>query len=256
MHLAETVIEKERLYARARDHERALQQLSRRMMEMSEETLQHVARDLHDHLGQSLTAVRMEVGLIERQLSAENQQRNQLESVRRQLGSLLQTVRDLSRLLRPPVLDDLGLVPALQTLVDNFLRQSEIAVAVETSGSNRRLPHAIEVAIYRVVQEALANIARHSQAQSGTIRLEFGGDLVSLRITDNGQGFDVEQQERSGHFGIGLIGMRERVAAHGGELIVASDPATGTRLDLRIPVPPEAPRLKGHDGQDSNVASG
>ena len=256
VHLADMVREKESLYARARDHERALQQLSRRMMQMSEETLQHVARDLHDDLGQSLTAVRMEVGLIERQMSAENQQRGQLESVRRQLGSLLQTVRDLSRLLRPPVLDDLGLVPALQTLVEHFMRQSEIAIALEISGSNRRLPNAIEVALYRVVQEALANIARHSHAESGKIRLEFGGDLVSLRITDNGQGFDVEQQERSGHFGIGLIGMRERVAAHGGELIVASDPASGTRLDLRIPVPPDTARLKGRDGQDSSVASG
>lgn len=101
-HLAATVREKEGLYARAVDHERALQQLSRRMMQMSEETLQQVARDLHDDLGQSLTAVRMEVGLIERQLSAQNPQRDQLEAVRHQLGGLLQTVRDLSRLLRPP----------------------------------------------------------------------------------------------------------------------------------------------------------
>jgi signal transduction histidine kinase len=254
--LAATVREKERLYARALDHERALQQLSRRMMQMSEETLQQVARDLHDHLGQSLTAVRMEVGLIERQLSDHVRQRDQLGSVRRQLGSLLQSVRDLSRLLRPPVLDDLGLVPALQSLVERFMQQSEIAISLDTAGTPRRLPNALEVALYRVVQEALANIARHSMAKSGTIRLEFAEDLVSLRITDNGQGFDVEQQERSGHFGIGLVGMRERVAAHGGELIVASDRATGTKLDLRIPVPPGAAPTKERNGQDKSVASG
>jgi signal transduction histidine kinase len=234
--LAEMVREKERLYARSVAHEQALSHLSRRMMQVSEETLQQVARDLHDHLGQSLTAFRMEVGFIERGMPPASSQRGQLESVRRQLGGLLQAVRDLSQVLRPPVLDDLGLVPALQSLVGKFIQQSQINIMLNAPNPTPRLPHAIELALYRVVQEALTNIARHSQAQSGNIELELLPKIVSLQITDDGRGFDVDQYRQNGNTGTGLTGMRERIAAHGGELTVESHPQTGTRLRLSIPL--------------------
>jgi signal transduction histidine kinase len=196
----------------------------------------------------------MEVGLVEREIDGSNPQRQRLESVRRQLGVLLQAVRDLSQLLHPPALDDLGLVPALQSLVGKFMQQSQIEIMLKTPENPPRLPHAIELAVYRVVQEALTNMARHSRARTGAIELATEANAVRLRIADDGCGFDPEQQRRSANSGTGLTGMRERIAAHGGELEVESRPQAGTRLQIMIPL--NAPQLitKEHDDEDPHAA--
>jgi signal transduction histidine kinase len=147
------------------------------------------------------------------------------------VGRALAQVRDLSNLLRPSVLDDLGLVPALRALADDFATRTRIALTLDLEGADRRLPPDLEVVIYRVVQEALTNVARHAGATEAQVRIESDDREVQLYVDDNGRGAAEDASPN-----MGWLGMRERVTALGGQLAIGKSTAGGVRLDARMPI--------------------
>ncbi len=195
-----------------------LEQLTRLLLRVQEDERRRIARELHDEAGQVLTAVKIELEL----------------DGRREAGALvgraLAQVRDLSNLLRPSVLDDLGLVAALRALADDFAQRTRIAAVLDLDGHARRLSPDVEVVIYRVVQEALTNVARHAQASEVRVRLASDDGEVHLAIEDDGRG---APENASPH--LGWLGMRERVTAVGGTLTMAPRPPRGLRVDAHIP---------------------
>jgi signal transduction histidine kinase len=234
--LADALREKDQLYHASLQHQQHLQRLSRKMMQVSEATMRRLARELHDDLGQALTAVKMDLGLIDRHLPPDSPVRSHVREARERIGTLLQSVRNLSQLLRPAVLDDLGLIPAMQSYVASFEQRTQIHVTLESPSDDTRLPRPLEVTLYRVLQEALTNVARHAHAQHVIVRLHAGSDAVRLQISDDGCGFDAARLLHSppaGH-GMGVIGMRERVATYNGLFSIDSRPGTGTRVDLSV----------------------
>jgi signal transduction histidine kinase len=199
-----------------------LEQLTRLLLRAQEDERRRIARELHDEAGQVLTAVKIELDL----------------EGRREAGALvgraLAQVRDLSNLLRPSVLDDLGLVAALHALANDFSTRTRIETDVVLDGATRRLPPDIEVVIYRVVQEALTNIAKHAQASRATVRLSLAGTHAALSVEDDGRGLSAETGQ-DGNPHLGWLGMRERVTGVGGSLTIGAGAQGGVRLDAFIP---------------------
>jgi signal transduction histidine kinase len=215
-----------------------LQQLSTRLMEIQEEERTRLSRELHDEIGQTLATLRLEISRAE---SLPNKRlpeiRERLASARVLAEKTVQTVRDICSLLRPTLLDDLGLGPALQWQVEEFTRRTGVACAFDEEGLEDALPEAVRTCVYRVLQESLHNCEKHAGATTASVSIRQASGVVTIRIEDNGCGFELEPKgarQRAARFG--LLGMRERAAALGGALDVNSAPGAGTRLVLRLPV--------------------
>lgn len=250
--LAITVREKERLYRTSLKQQAELRRLSQRMMRVSERTMRRVARELHDDLGQALTAVKMDLGMIERQMDGDTAMRARVREARDQIAVVLQEVRNLSQLLRPAVLDDLGLVPAVQSYIAHFSKRTGIPVELDAPRAGTRLPNPLEVALYRVIQEILTNVARHAGARHVNVRLQIDAEAARLVIDDDGRGFDAARFFRRPprDHGMGIIGMRERIATYGGEFAMESRPGAGTRVELSIPLNVPVDDLEDEYGED------
>jgi two-component system, NarL family, sensor histidine kinase UhpB len=214
----------------------------RRLNELLEEEARRIAHALHDDAGQLLVSVHL--ALQEASGGLSPRARLRLEKVRLPLEEIEKQLRRLSHELRPTVLDDLGLVPALEFLGQGVAARNGVAITVE--GPRTRLPPAIETALYRVAQEALRNAIKHSRANRVDIRLAVESKGVTCSIRDDGRGFDVAAvMDRRGDRGLGLIGMRERLNAVDGEFNIHSAPGRGT--EIRIVVP-----LGDHDANSSS----
>lgn len=207
--------ERDRLAARTAE----LEQLTRLMLRVQEDERRRLARDLHDEAGQVLSAVKIELELDGRHEAGAL------------VGRALAQVRDLSNLLRPSALDDLGLVPALHALADDVAARARLPVDVQADDAGRQLPPDVEVAIYRVVQEALTNIVRHAGATHATVRLARQDHVVSVHVEDDGRGIAEADEPQ-----LGLLGMRERVTALGGQVEVGRSASGGVRVAARIPL--------------------
>lgn len=221
-----------------------LQQLSARLLEIEEEGRRNLSRELHDEIGQALALLQIEISHAQNQLPAHPEAaRERLRRARQLAEQTVQTVRDISLLLRPPLLDDLGLTPALQYQLEGFLRRSGVACEFVEEGVSDQLPDIVKTCVYRVVQEALHNCEKHSGARNVRVRVrQFAGSLVA-EVEDDGKGFQLNEQGMpSRSRGLGLLGMRERVAIAGGALSIDSAPGRGTRITLRIPVTVPAPK--------------
>lgn len=253
--LEELVHAKESAYRESVRHQANLRDLSRRMMQTSEDTMRRLVRELHDDLGQALTAVRMDLGMIDRELPAGSPLHARVGEARDQIAAILQSVRNLSQLLRPPVLDDLGLAAAVQWYVGRFRDRTDIDVDLTVRTPETRLPRPIEVALYRILQEALTNVSRHAQARHVAVGLVVDETSAALTVADDGTGFEVGNptHDPSAAPGTGILGMRERVATHGGRFEVRSEPGKGTTVELTIPV--TAPEHTGEShGDDPRLA--
>ncbi len=226
------------LFETARRHGAELQRLSQMREQLQEESLRSLSRELHDGVGQVLTAVKMDLGSIERAQDLEAPAlRSRLREVREQVTELLQEVRTMSQLLRPSMLDDFGLVPTLQWLVEKFAARTSLRVDLRTPPPETRLPPPIEVLFYRVTQEALTNVVNHAKARRVEVELALHDGQATLVIADDGIGFDVERFRRKPAVGgLGLLGMRERVAHYGGHIDIRSRPQAGVRITLTIPI--------------------
>ncbi len=235
--------ELERLYAALQEKEAMRAQLLKQAIMAQEDERARLSRELHDEIGQMLTAVQLGLDRFDRSLPVEDAAaRERLDRVRSLTEQTLADVRRVIAALRPGVLDQLGLAPALGWVADHTLRPLGIDVTIETTGLADRLPGELEITLFRVAQEAMNNVARHSRAGHLTIRLAQAGDQVTMTLADDGVGFTAaeltaakggEEQSR----GLGLAGMQERAFLAGGQVTVNSVPGRGTTIQVIVPVP-------------------
>jgi signal transduction histidine kinase len=213
-----------------------LHRLSARVISVQEEERRRIARELHDEVGQALSAVNLELTAAQQYLQRTGTNSDSLREARLLADGALRSVRDLSQLLHPSVLEDLGLSAALQSFLNGFGRRTGTTVAFHDDGTLARLTPEAELTIYRIVQEAMTNIARHASAKRVEIRLAEADGFVSVVVEDDGVGFDARDVERPGRQGgLGLLGMRERVSQLDGTVRIDSGFGRGTRLEVSIP---------------------
>jgi signal transduction histidine kinase len=204
--------------------------LSLRLVRVQEAELRHVARELHDEIGQLLTVLRL---ALEMALQSPGDQTAHLLEAKSHANTLTSLVRELSRNLRPSMLDNLGILPTLPWLFARFSTQTSIQVVFEHSGiDSKRFSREVETAVYRVAQEALTNVARHAQIDIVTVRLWSNDKTLGIQIEDHGVGFDSTLRTGDSN---GLNGMRERVMLLGGRFTVETSPGSGTRLMAELP---------------------
>ncbi|MDE3091110.1 MAG: sensor histidine kinase, partial [Chloroflexota bacterium] len=205
-----------------------------RLVEVQEQERRDIARELHDEIGQSLTGLKVlletQNGLLEEKVASD------LRNAQALVGELVRKVRDLSLDLRPAMLDDLGLLPALGWYLERYTAQTRVQVTFKHTGvERRRFAPAVETAAYRIVQEALTNVARHAGVGAATVRLWANPDMLGVQIEDQGKGFDSAATLAQGETS-GLTGMRERTILLGGDLTIESAPERGTRLTAELPL--------------------
>jgi signal transduction histidine kinase len=205
--------------------------LSRRLFQIQEDERRHLARELHDQLGQALTAAKIDLQAARLEERAIVRRLDDSIAI---IERLLQQVRQLSLELRPPLLDDLGLVPALRWYLDQQAQRADLRVEFFADPALERIDAAIETACFRVAQEALTNVVRHARARTVSVELDRTPEVLHLVVRDDGIGFDVATAQQGAS--LGLLGMRERVALVGGELDCKSAPDRGTEVHAFFPV--------------------
>ncbi|HEV2130286.1 MAG TPA: ATP-binding protein [Longimicrobiaceae bacterium] len=213
---------------------RRLRDIAARALEAEEEERKRIARELHDDTAQRLAALLLRIR-IARSASDPAARDALLEELRAELGDTLEGVRRFARGLRPPALEELGLVPALEANARRLEDSAGLRVSIEADPLEGLLSPQAELALYRIVQEALSNAARHAKAERAHVRLARTGGGVTATVEDDGQGFSVtEVMAREGR-GLGLFGMQERAAYLGGSVEIGSRPGAGTRVRAEIP---------------------
>jgi signal transduction histidine kinase len=215
-----------------------MEQLSARLLELEEEGRRRLSRELHDEIGQTLAVLEIEISHAQ-SLTVDSQPaiRDRLRRARELAGKTVQTVRDISLLLRPALLDDLGLTPALQWLLEDFERRSGVACEFSEEGVQDLLPDSVKTCVYRVVQEALHNCEKHAEASQVRVVVRQSADHIHVEMDDNGRGLELNTKGMPGrNAGLGILGMRERAARVGGVLALESSPGRGTRISLQIPL--------------------
>ncbi len=215
-----------------------LRWLLAKTINMQEAERARIARDMHDSVVQLVTAVRYELLAAKAAAGGElTGSEDKLNTAERVLDELEKEIRRAIYDLHPPILDTVGLGPALLRYVKNFQQLSGIACELQACGAPYRLPSATEIAVFRMVEQALQNVAAHAKAESATIQMDYGIDTLSVTVQDNGQGFDYDGWMK-GHEGthLGLLGMRERIQNMGGTLQVWSEPGEGTRVTFQLPI--------------------
>jgi signal transduction histidine kinase len=235
-------IENARLWEGLQRRDRLRSQFLEQAMIAQEEERKRIARELHDQIGQTLTSLLLWLRALEDETgdsAALTISPPQLQDLKTIVADTLDDVRDLALGLRPSVLDDLGLVPAVQRTVRTFDARHALAIDFQTVGlEGVRLPSAVETALYRIVQEALTNVARHASARRVSLLLEARAGAVTVIVEDDGHGFDVERLMRGSadERCLGLYDMRERAELLGGTLTIESAPGTGTTVFVEVPI--------------------
>lgn len=210
--------------------------LSRQLFHIQEEERRHLARELHDEIGQTLTAAKINLKIIESEVPAKIAGR--LDDSVQLLDRLLTQVRELSLDLRPPLLDELGLVPTLRWLVDHQAQRAGLRVTFDANLDGLEIEPDVQTTCFRVAQEALTNIIRHSGAKNVAVELRHELDRLTLSVRDDGAGFDpaVIQQRTAPDFTLGLVSMKERALLVGGGFEVHSAPGQGTEIRAWFPL--------------------
>jgi signal transduction histidine kinase len=216
-----------------------LQHLSARLLEIQENERKRLSRELHDEIGQTLTALRIEISHAHALVSHNGPAaRERLERARDLAERTVRTVRDISLLLRPSLLDDLGLSPALQSLAEEFTRRTNTPCELHEEGVRETLPDVVKTCVYRVVQEALNNVQKHAAARSVRIHVQQAATELTVQVVDDGRGWVATGSEGVRAGKLGILGMRERASILGGSLVFQSTPGVGSTIELRVPVEP------------------
>ncbi len=239
LHHAESLErEADRRHAEVEQTKGELQQLSARLLEVEEEGRRRLSRELHDEIGQTLALLQIQITNAQSALEGHpTVLREQLQRARSLVEKTVQTVRNISLLLRPALLDDLGLVPALQFQLEDFSRRSGIAAEFAEEDVAEQLPDAVKTCVYRIVQEALHNCEKHSGASKVRLEVRQSQGALTVAVEDNGRGFQLNEKRMPRQTtGLGLLGIRERAANAGGSLVIDSKPGSGARIALRIPL--------------------
>lgn len=220
-------------------HRKELQLLSERIVLIQEEERKNLSRELHDQTGQALVALKTNLGIIDQLLPEyAHDARHRLRKSKQLLDKTMEEVRSLSFRLRPPMLDDLGLVPTIRSYSRDFTARTKIAVNLISNIKDKRLQSDLALSLYRMVQEALTNVVKHSDAKTVQINVYHEDSELILSIKDDGKGFDIEKIRQDGvnEHGVGLLGMRERFTSIGAEFQILSKEGEGTKLTARCQV--------------------
>ncbi len=217
--------------------EERLRHLSQQLVSSQEQERKSLSRELHDEIGQLLTALRMELGNLERSRATGGGETDpHLDQAKKLAESTLRTTRDIAMGLRPAMLDVLGLGPALEWQAREFSRRYNTPIRLEVDGDLRDVPDPHRTYLYRIVQEGLTNCARHAQAKNIHVKLEDAGGKLAVLVEDDGVGFD---QHSGVRYGLGLLGMTERVRELCGQMSIQSAPGKGTRIAVELPLKQE-----------------
>jgi signal transduction histidine kinase len=211
-------------------------ELSQRLVAAQEQERKSISRELHDEVGQTLNALLVDAGNLQKRIpESDAQSRELLNSIRRLADTSINEIRDIALLLRPSMLDDLGLTAAIQWQAREVSRRTGLAVKVSAEAVADDLPESLSICLYRIAQEALQNVTRHAQAKTVHIELKQTPDRLVLSVRDDGIGFDAENIR-----GLGTVGMEERLRQFGGLLRVTSEPGKGVTMVAEVPIPPPA----------------
>lgn len=217
-----------------------LREVARRSLRAAEEERKRIARELHDETAQTLAALLLRIRVARGRPGAEPLL-PLLDEMRSEIGEALEGVRRFARGLRPPALEELGLAPALESHARALAEATGTEIALEAAALDGMLSPEAELALYRIVQEALSNVVRHADARQVSVRLAVGRGAVVATVEDDGRGFTATEEMRSEGGGLGLFGMRERAAYLGGAVEIRSQPGSGTVVRAEIPVRFAAP---------------
>ena len=218
---------------------RELKELSRRLVDTEERERRAISRELHDEVGQSLSALLLDIQNLTETPTDKGLFRQGLQNIKALAENCLNEVRDIALLLRPSMLDDLGLVPALEWQAREVSKRTGMIVDTVEENVSDDLPDELRTCVYRIVQEALNNCSKHAYAKRVQVRVRQDSNHLRVSIDDDGRGFDPLRNR-----GMGLTGMNERVSQLGGMLRVHSNPSQGTRLEVDLPLP-ETPVRSG-----------
>lgn len=219
------------------DQIRLLREQFSRIVKAQEDERQRVARELHDQAGQALTAIQLGLGRLEK-LDDPAAAGSEARALRELTVQTMEEIRNLALDLRPSILDDLGLVPAVRQYTREFGRRTGLNVTFTADVIKCRFPAEVEAALFRVIQEALTNTVKHAGATRASVDMRVGPEELQITVKDDGRGFDLEEALQAGNKrSLGLFGMQERMTLVGGELAIESTPGQGTRVIATIPWP-------------------
>lgn len=228
-----------------------LEILSQRLLQVQDQERRKIARDLHDSTGQTLTALKISISFLQESCKENANSLAVVKEVEKLADQAISEIRTMAYLLHPPLLDEVGFVCAAEWYIEGFAKRSGIAIKANIASSRERLPSKMEIALFRVLQETLTNIHRHSEASEASVNFRYGPESVVLEVRDFGKGITKERLRllsgMSAETGIGLAGMRERLHELKGKLEIQSD-GKGTRLRATVPLcPAPAPFLVHKD---------
>jgi signal transduction histidine kinase len=225
--------------------------LSARMQAAREEERMRIAREIHDQLGGALTGMKMDVVWLRKHLPPDHPQLlERIEAITGLIDETVKTVRRIATELRPSLLDDVGLLPAIEWLTQDFQSRTSIAATLASNVEDLALGPDSSIAIYRAVQESLTNVARHARASSVQVQIDLQQDLLAVHIRDDGQG--IEAADLAQTKSLGLAGMRERVRGVGGDVEIRGRPGQGTLVTIHIPMAPAQPAADGDNSIDAS----
>jgi signal transduction histidine kinase len=212
-----------------------LRKLSNHLQDIREQERKHIAREIHDELGQLLTAMKFDVAWLHKKLAATDEAIfEKLKSLDEQLDDLIRSIRKISADLRPSLLDDIGLEAAMEWHLNEFKKRTGIDYSFEETNHDLKLPDPVKTVLFRIFQESLTNIARHSNAKHIQVHLARAKDAISMTVKDNGKGFDPQVLNTSNS--LGILGMKERVAELNGRFTISSSPKSGTCISTWLPL--------------------
>jgi signal transduction histidine kinase len=230
------------LLAKSLQMQKEMRLLSHELLSAHEEERKKISRELHDVIAQTLSGINVQLANLKTESTANNKDLiEKIESTRKLVAQSVDIVHRFARELRPSLLDDLGLIPALESFMKTFMDETGVRVTLKAFAGIEECDNARRTALYRIAQEALNNVARHSGASAATVSIENLGSVIRMEISDNGQGFEmVENQTDMKSKRLGLLGMRERAEMVGGTFCVKSEPEKGTIV--RVEIQPDAGR--------------
>lgn len=232
-------IENAKLYEELQRKEEMRGELLHLVISTQEEERRRIARGLHDEISQAITSLTVNLEAVADALPLDvDEVKSRLKRIQSIAIGTLDEIHKVIWELRPTLLDDLGLVAAVESYVEPHLAEAGVKAHFETAGTERRMPTRVETAIFRIIQEAVTNIVRHANAESASISIEFEDNSIAVHIEDDGKGFDFDEAMRATREGrgLGLLSMKERAELLGGSLNIKSKPGQGTQIDLEIPV--------------------
>jgi PAS domain S-box-containing protein len=226
------------LYTDLLQREKELEILSGARVQAQEDERRRIAREIHDGLGQMLTAIKFNLEILEDMITAGKDERDRIDDMKNLLDSVMKEAREISYNLMPSVLEDFGLAPALQLLSEQFANRTNVKVQFQAHGVTERLETNMEIGLYRIAQESLNNISKHAEATEVNLQIINHSKGIRLVIEDNGKGISAQPSliRATGKGGMGLPGMRDRASSIGGALTIDSTPNHGTLITVEVPI--------------------